>query len=49
MYCGYQYTAATEEEIMARKEQIQSMPLYPEDGSVQVIDGVVVVKFQELQ
>lgn len=48
-YCGYQYTAATEEEIMARKEQIQSMPLYPEDGSVQVIDGVVVVKFQELQ
>lgn len=49
MYCGYQYTAATEEEIMARKEQIQSMPLYPEEGSVQVIDGVVVVKFQELQ
>ena len=49
MYCGYQYTSATDVEISEREERINSMPLYPADGSIQIVDGVVVVKFQELE
>ena len=39
-----------EEETMiqvAQSEEFQSMPLYPADGSVQMLDGRVVVKIQE--
>ena len=39
-----------EEETMiavSQSEEFQSMPLYPADGSVQLLDGRVVVKLQE--
>ena len=39
-----------EEEILiavAQSEEFQAMPLYPADGSVQMLDGRVVVKIQE--
>ena len=42
--------AEPEEETMisvAQSEEFQAMPLYPADGSVQMLDGRVVVKIQE--
>ena len=32
---------------VAAKEEVQSMPTYPNDGSIQIIDGQVVVKLGE--
>lgn len=36
-----------EMEELASEEYIQDMPCYPEDGSIQTYNGVVVVKFSE--
>ncbi|MCR5100672.1 MAG: glucosyltransferase domain-containing protein [Butyrivibrio sp.] len=34
-------------QVLAVNEQVQNMPLFPQAGSVQMIDGVVVVKLSE--
>ena len=44
---GYPYEAATEEEYAAALAQGGAMPSWPADGSVQVLDGVVIVKFSD--
>lgn len=52
-WCGYDpvlYGADAEQEEKARQDfsrrpEVQAMPHYPDDGSVQVVDGVVVVCF----
>ena len=31
------------------RSEVKDMPCYPNDGSIQVIDGVLVVKFQETE
>ena len=49
-YLGYETPYADEEEketVMARSE-VQQMPCWPSEGSIQVMDEYVVVKFQEL-
>ena len=37
------------EEIVAlmENEEVQAMPSYPDDGSVKIVDGVIVVKIME--
>ena len=44
-YCGFnaQYVSADE----VSKDKINEMPIYPKDGSIQMIDDVVVVKLAE--
>ncbi len=46
---GYRVTWADEEKISALKgnELVNAMPAYPNDGSIQVVDGVVAVKLEE--
>lgn len=47
IYCGYTYTDPVNREQILGNEEFVNMPTYPEDGSVKVIDGTVVVKFSE--
>lgn len=48
-YLGYQYTSAPEETIeeLEQREEVQSMPCYPDDGSIAIIDDIIVVKLQD--
>lgn len=50
-YYGYTFPMADEAEVLAlsRMEQVDNMPCWPADGSIQVIDGTIVIKCQELQ
>lgn len=41
-FCGYEEIV----ELM-KNEKIQEMPSYPDDGSIQIVDGVIVVKIME--
>lgn len=41
-FCGYEEIV----ELM-EKESVQAMPSYPDSGSIQIIDGVIVVKIME--
>lgn len=43
-YLGYTYTPVSDEIQKTLEEQTVDMPSYPDDGSIKVIDGVVVVK-----
>ncbi|WP_369283533.1 glucosyltransferase domain-containing protein [Oscillibacter sp. GMB15532] len=47
---GFSGTFATFEESMQLKEkaEIQAMPIYPQEGSIAVVDGVLVVHFSNL-
>ena len=49
-YIGYDIPEASEERIaeLAESQEVRSMPCWPSEGSVKVIDDTVVVKFQEL-
>lgn len=44
IHCGYEYSLPDNVEEMKALEQVQKMPCYPDKGSIQVIDDVVVVK-----
>ncbi len=47
-FTGPVYTGESEiARTLAETEQVRTMPLYPEAGSVQVIDGMVVVKLND--
>lgn len=52
-YCGFTdpvYLGSSAQGLaFAATEQVQAMPCYPQAGSVQVIDGSVVVKLNEMQ
>ena len=42
--CGYEETRACME-----SEVVQKMPSYPDDGSIQIVDGIIVVKFSDYE
>lgn len=44
IWCGFNPTIADENEFVNLPE-VQAMPSYPDDGSVKVVNGTVVVKF----
>lgn len=44
-YCGFSPDYVSVDDL--NKQEIEAMPVYPDSGSIQVIDGVVVVKLQE--
>jgi len=46
-YCGYQPLKAEKIEDIAEWPEVVEMPCYPDDGSVAVCKGIVVVKFAE--
>lgn len=45
-YCGYTFPVASNEDMLRlnETEQVQNMPYWPNEGSVQVIDNFVVIK-----
>ena len=43
-WCGFAPEMANPEDVMSRPE-VESMPAYPADGSILVLEDVVVVKF----
>ncbi len=49
-YLGFVYKEPTAEQIeqILADERFQEMPCYPDDGSVRVLDGVTVVKFEDM-
>ncbi len=49
MWCGFKAMEVSEEMIEEYRSmpEVQAMPAYPYDGSIKVIDGVLVVKFAE--
>jgi len=44
-HCGYSYSQPSDMQAIYESEYIRSMPCYPDDGAIQVVDDVVVVKF----
>lgn len=46
-YCGYSPTVISDISELSETAEIQGMPCYPVDGSIRIIDGVVVFKFSE--
>ena len=46
MHCGFSPEWVAAEEV-EKKDVVKDMPCYPDYGSIQVIDGVVVVKLSE--
>lgn len=49
-YVGYEIPQASPEavETLAQSEEVKSMPCWPSQGSIKVVDDMVVIKFQEL-
>ena len=43
-WCGFS-AAYVEEDALKDKSVIDSMPSYPDDGSIKMVDGIIVVKF----
>ena len=44
-WCGYS-PVITKSDSFEKKEEIKNMPCYPNSGSIKIIDGIVVIKFQ---
>lgn len=44
-YCGYEPEIIEDTEVLEQNEEVAAMPLYPNEGSVKLINGVIVVKF----
>lgn len=49
IWCGYQPTVVSQEELdeISSTTEVQEMPCYPDDGSIQILDDVIVVKFAD--
>ena len=47
MWCAFSRVEPGEEELQALSGQIEQMPVYPSEGSVQMLDGIIVVKFAQ--
>ena len=43
-WCGFAPATISEEEFIDHPE-VKDMPNYPNDGSMKLVDGVIVVKF----
>lgn len=50
-YIGYTVPQVSEEKLalLSGTEEVQNMPCWPSEGSIQVIDDTVVIKFQDLE
>lgn len=46
-YCGYSPTVISDISELSIATEVQEMPCYPTDGSVRIIDDIVVFKFSE--
>lgn len=47
-HCGYNPTIIRADEIDC-VDKVELMPIYPDDGAIQVIDGIVIIKMAELE
>lgn len=49
-YIGYKIPLANEETVasLVQTDEVKEMPCWPSEGSIRVVDDVVVIKFQEL-
>lgn len=48
LWCGFEPVKADGDSVSGSgKEEIQKMPSYPDDGSIKMIDGTLVVKFAD--
>lgn len=45
MHCGYSCTFVEDTQALAEDDRVKAMPAYPSDGSICIIDDVIVVKF----
>ena len=45
MHCGYGCTFVTDTEYLENDARVKAMPAYPSNGSICIIDDVIVVKF----
>lgn len=47
LWNGYRPSEVSSEELQRLKElqEVQNMPCYPDDGSIKIIDGAIVIKF----
>lgn len=43
--CGYEPEIIEDTEILEQDEQVVAMPAYPDDGSIELLDDIIVVKF----
>lgn len=50
MYVGYKLPLASEEKMaeLAQSAEVKAMPVWPAQGSIQIVENTVVIKFQEL-
>ena len=48
-FIGYEtvYASVEEESVLAADPRVTEMPCWPSQGSIQVVDDYIVVKFQE--
>lgn len=47
MWCGFDWTEADEDKLSDLSGSVGTMPCYPDDGSVKMVDNVLVVKFSD--
>ena len=47
MYCGFSPDTIEDTKELELMSEVQNMPCYPNDGSIRVLKGIVVVKFSE--
>ena len=45
MHCGYGCTFVKDKESLQNDDRVKEMPAYPANGSIRIIDDVIVVKF----
>ena len=45
-WCGFQPEEVAPEQY-EKLQEVKEMPMYLDDGSIKVIDGVIVVKFRD--
>lgn len=44
-YCGYEPVIVEDTNSYERMQEVADMPVYPDDGSIAIIDDVIIVKF----
>lgn len=49
IHCGYTYTEPENRDVIINSEPFLGMPSYPDSGSIQIIDGTVVVKLSDFE
>ena len=49
-YYGYEVPTASTDRVtqLSRMDEVRAMPCWPNDGSIRIVDGTLVIKFEEL-